>query len=208
MANRQYERTELAILNALLSAVRPRGSLAFPLDQNLYTLKMSQLAKLARVSRSTIYRHHSKTAAILVDLEKFLLTSYKRRMHAARRRRQLSPRDLYLEVLTFILQYRPFFQILVALGRTNFLEFQIHEILPSITKFYKFSRCSPLFLKLYEKRIATLLEIWILHDFEPTPSIIVGDILYLTQTFPTYFRSTRPHLPSEMGTSPARRRRP
>ena len=98
MQNRRYRKTEEAILEVLLKAKEMPST--------------GELTKRARISRSTLYRHHRAMPGIIPDYERDILAAFKREAKKFSGHKELNLESFYLKILIFILRYKRVFKIL------------------------------------------------------------------------------------------------
>ena len=85
LQNKRYRKTEEAIIEVLLST-----------DEMLST---KELTKRARISRSTLYRHHKAIPGIIPDYEKEILWRFRRAVRKLLRQKDMKLKNVYLRTL-------------------------------------------------------------------------------------------------------------
>ena len=87
MQDKRYRKTEEAILEVLLK------SRSMP--------STKELTQRARISRSTLYRHHRAIPGIIPDYEREILKTFKRGIRKTLKRQDVSLENIYLKILLF-----------------------------------------------------------------------------------------------------------
>ena len=167
LKNKRFEKTENAILMAFSSARE--------------ILSVSRLIKIARVSRSTFYRHHETVYKIIPDYEKYILKKYRNYTYRLIKIKNIRLKALCERTLAFMVVYRGVLQFLHAHGSTNLNESMLLLLKPKIISAGKISH--PDIFDIYIKEVATVITKWQQNGFnkDEIPST-VHKIMYLTNT--------------------------
>ena len=166
--NRRFRKTEEAILEAFFG--------------NKVVLSARVIAKRAKVSRSTLYRHHRAVYRIVPDYEEYILDKYKKLIRYLIKNKGIKVKTVYYQTLFFILRNKTIFKLTVDFNNGETIEKIIKRILPKIVDEYKLQKNCEKALKIYKKEIAGLIEDWIKNDFVEEERVVLNNIMYLTNT--------------------------
>lgn len=162
LSNKRFRKSEEAILMAVFSSNK---------NQNL-----KNIMKEIKLSRTTFYRHHGSMNKILADYEKYMILEFKRRIKNANTT-SIGLKNLYWQMLVFLTEHK------------NIVTFSIKQengkIIENIIKTVKIepTNCNEIMLKIYQKEVVGLIEIWIKTGFKKEEiEKTLNDILYLTKT--------------------------
>lgn len=169
MQNRRYRKTEEAILEVLLK------SRTMP--------STTELTKRARISRSTLYRHHRAMPGIIPDYEHDILIIFRRESKKILKSETTNLENVYLKMLIFILKHKRVFKILFRYSGDRVVENMVLAVKDRITKICHLSKNSDRLFKIYAKEVAGIVEDWGSNDFsEREINRVLKDIIYLTTT--------------------------
>ncbi len=168
MADKRFRKTEYAIFFAYYKLR------SYP--------SAKKLAKTAKISRSTLYRHHKRVQYISVDYEEFLLRDYTKTIN------RLIEKDaeikiIYLRTLVFITAHRRVFIALFKEDRKEVIKSMI-GLLKSriITKEWRLSGNLDKMYIVYANEILGVIECWSVQKFtDKSLERVLNDILYLTR---------------------------
>lgn len=145
MQNKRYRKTEEAILEVLLKSKQ------MPSTQ--------ELTKRARISRSTLYRHHRAMPGIIPDYERDILIAFKREKFL--KQKDLNLENTYFKALIFILHHKRVFKILFKYSGDRVAENMVLTMKDKILHEYRPTAKNPeLTLKIYAKEVAGIMEHW------------------------------------------------
>ena len=167
MRDRRFRRTEKAILYAVFS-VRdyPNASI---------------VAKKARISRSTLYRHHKNTRNIISDYEKYMLKKYSRMVEKWGKNKKL--RFYFEQMLVFVVANKKIILFLLKNGRKGILEGMIAKLEPKVVKAARLPKKAKTVLVVYRGEVLGLLEEWGKSGFSDKElNKVLENIIYLTNT--------------------------
>ena len=169
MTNKRFRKTERAIF---ASYCRLRD---YPSAQ--------EVAKAAKVSRSTLFRHHRKVQNIPSDYETFLLNVYIKRMHRFLQNENTDMRVIFFRLLIFVSNHRDAFLTLFARGKKDIIKEMFQPLKSRITHKWKISGNLDNIYNIYENEVLGVFEIWAKHGFSAEfIDFALNDILYLTRT--------------------------
>lgn len=168
LRDRRFRKTEKAIIKVFFGSKR--------------VLSARLIVKRAKISRATLYRHHGPVYEIVPDYEKYILKTYNGLIQGLVRRRGIRVKVLYHQILIFMMKNRDIFKMIVEKGSGRLLERMIRKIEPKIIEFYRLPKNCERMLMVYEKEITGMLEDWVRNDFKESESVILSDMMYLTET--------------------------
>lgn len=168
LKDKRFRKTEKAIIEVFFS--------------NKKVLSARVVVKRAKISRSTLYRHHESVYGIVPDYESYILEKYSKLMRILVRREKVRAKTLYYQMLVFILKNGDIFRMIIKRGNGQLLGRMVQRIKPKLTKLYRLPKNCEKILAIYEKEIVGVLENWIRNDFEEDETMILSDIMYLTET--------------------------
>ncbi|MBO4813004.1 hypothetical protein J5491_02535 [Candidatus Saccharibacteria bacterium] len=168
MADKRFRKTEYAIFFAY------------------YKLKSypsaKKIAKTARISRSTLYRHHKKVQAISVDYEKYLLHDYAKTINKLIEK-NAEIRVIYLRTLVFIMAHRRVFRALFKEDRKEVVKSMVGLLKARIiVKEWHLSGNLDKMYNIYTNEVLAVIEFWSQQNF--TDKVLertLNDVLYLTK---------------------------
>lgn len=169
MQNKRYRRTEEAILEVLFKAKGLPST--------------SKLVKGARISRSTLYRHHKTVPGIIPDYERSVLISYTRVIHKFTHAKNIPLKAIYLRTLIFIMAHRWTFEIILKYDSGIVFEKMVLRLKSKVIAACHLPRNSDRAIYIYAKEVAGILEEWGKTKFsEANLNQVLRDIIYLTKT--------------------------
>ena len=143
-------------------------------------LNGKQLAKAARVSRATLYRHHKGSQAVMPDIEQMVLEAYKKDIAKVMKRGKV--RGMFYRMLLFIEGHQKEFELIENRGDERALEEMVLELVPQVVRKYKIPAKYEEVLRIYEKEVTAVVETWILAGFSTSDMGVLKDIMYLTRS--------------------------
>lgn len=168
MADVRFRRTEQAILAAYCK-LRDYPS-------------AKRLARMAGVSRTTLYRHHKKIQAIPLDYEDYLYENYRCTIRKYLKH-EVALRTLFLRTLVFIRHNDRVFQALSREYDSKIMEKIFDHLKSRIICDWRAVNNINKAYKVYEKGVIGIIEEWEHHGFIMRElDLVLDDILYLTQS--------------------------
>ena len=164
--DQRYQKNEEAIMSAFFRAQKG--------------LNGKQLAKAARVSRATLYRHHKGAQAVMSDIEQMILEAYKKDIAKVMNGGKL--RVMFYRMLLFIEGHQKEFELIENRGDERALEEMVLELVPQVVRKYKIPAKYEEVLRIYEKEVTAVVETWILAGFSTSDMGVLKDIMYLTRS--------------------------
>ena len=172
MANKKFQKTEKAIF------------VAYYKFRDFPSAKV--LARRAKISRSTLYRHHEKPFALPKDYENYLLKIYARRMRAFLNK-GLPLKTLFFRTLIFIHTHHLIFKALFKDGNKEIIKKMLDKLKPQILKDWNYAGNTEKLYKIYQNEILGLIEAWSEDNFDiKEVETVLNDILYLNKTTPRH----------------------
>ena len=169
MQNKRYRRTEEAILEVLFK------SKGLP--------SAGKLVKGARISRSTLYRHHKTVPGIIPDYERNILVRYAYAIRKLTRTGNTPLKTIYLRTLIFIMAHRRTFEIILKYDSGIVFEKMVFRLKSKIVVVCHLPKNSDRAIRIYAKEVAGILEEWSKTKFSETSlNQVLKDIMYLTET--------------------------
>lgn len=169
LSDQRYRKTEEKILRAF-----------FEEDNYISTTEM---ARKAKVSRSTLHRHHRKVAWIVRDYERYILWKYTREMRRALKKERVSVKQLYLKMLLFIRENKKGLELVVIKGKSRWvLEKMVGKMRPKLTRKLRLKDGSRKKFRVYVAEVVEILVGWGENGFkrEDIEKVLL-DIMYLTE---------------------------
>lgn len=144
MANRRFRKTEDAICKIFMRGTK-KG--------------ISEAARSAGRPRSTFYYHHQSQDKILADYRRYILRKYNRLI------RRISGskadlKDMYLQLLMFILREKPVFLMFSKMGERKIFCQMVETLQPKIERVVGASNHEERVFDLYRAGMVTVLETW------------------------------------------------
>lgn len=169
MANKLFKKNEQAIL------------LAYYKFKDYPTAK--RIAHHAKISRSTLHRHHKTPYNIPHDYEEYLFRIYIRKMKSHLKKDQSNLQNLFLRFLVFIFSNREIIQALFRDGHKDFIKRMLGPLKPRILADWRLSGNLDKIYTIYENEILGVIENWGKHHFANQDlSGVLNDIMFLTKT--------------------------
>lgn len=141
-----------------------------------------KLARIAGVSRSTLYRHHKKIQLISSDYEDYLLKNYRKTIKRFLKNNS-SLKNIYLRTLVFISSNREVFKALFRENHKDIIKKMINSIKPKILTEWHLSGNLDKIYGIYANEVLAIMEIWHKANFSnQTLESALSDILYLTKS--------------------------
>ena len=167
LKNQRFRRTEASVRKAYLSLRE--------------SLSLERLIKTARISRSTLYRHHKNVYLIVPDYEEYILSKYTRFTKRFINLKYFRLKDLYEQTFIFLCKYQEIAEFLAQCSSRNLTEESLRVLEPKILATGKVTNGE--MLDIYFKEVATLIEAWQQNGFQKSEiSTVVDKIMYLTDT--------------------------
>ena len=163
LENKRFKKTEEAII------------MAFFLIKDYSNTE--RFIRAAKISRSTLYRHHETVSQIIPDYEKFILKRYQKTIQKLPMKTDLY--SIYRRTLIFIIANKKITQFLYKFGSHSTLEKMVHCLRLRIFASDKITNNE--MFRIYAKEVVGIIEQWELEGFkmDEIPST-VGKIMYLT----------------------------
>ena len=170
----RYQKTETAILTTLAKILEE--------NPRLISLNPSDLARRARISLSTFYRHYNTIEEILIAYERKLVLKFESSLHF---RRVKTLKNTMQFTLVFIIKYKRFFKIAFCRGDQNLLR-RIFEVLkPKIITSCHWSKNQDQLFDICFYELYGLLEDWSEGAFKEKEIFsITNNIIYLLKSAP------------------------
>lgn len=144
-------------------------------------LSLERLLRFAKISRSTLYRHHKNLSEIAPDYEKYILKKCQNTMRRLMIIKKSRLRTLYQRILIFLSANQLIMKFLLEYGEPDLVERIVTAIKPKILATGKVKDGE--MFTLYAKEISGLIESWCRSGFEKEDLIPTLDkIMYLTET--------------------------
>lgn len=165
LKNKRFKKTEEAII------------MAFFLAKDKLSLK--RLLQLAKISRSTLYRHHKNLTEIVPDYEKYILKKCKNYMKPLIKKDESRLKTLYQRILIFMVANRFIIEFLLKNGSQNIIERIVKALKPMILASGKVTDGE--MFKIYTKEVAAIIEEWCRLGFKKDDILpTTYKIMYLT----------------------------
>ena len=168
MGNRRFKRTEHAIF---ITYYKMRD---YPIAK--------RIAKRAKISRATFYRHHQTASNIPRDHEEFLFRAYTTQMKKYLKKSS-SLQTIFLRLLVFLSSNKEVIKFLLNDGRKEIIKKMINHLKPVIICNWRFAGNLDKAYNVYENEVLGVIEFWGQRNFAVTNlSKVLDEILYLTRT--------------------------
>ena len=169
MSNKRFKKTECAIFYVYCKLKD------YP--------SAKKIAKLAHISRSTLYRHHRKVQSIPKDYEEYLLAVYKRRMRIFLKKPDIPLKILILRTLIYISSNKEIFKVLLSESRSEVIKKMLDILEPKIAKKWLPYKNKDKIYKVYENEVIGIIEAWAKQNFSDKKlRSVLNDIIYLTDS--------------------------
>lgn len=173
MSNKKFRKTETAIILAYYK-FRTRPT-------------VQKISRCAKISRSTLYRHHKFAAKIPDDYENYLLEIYSKKLSKFIRDKKRPLKIIFCQILIFILNHKPEFSILLKDNHTESIREMLDKLKNRIIKEWNYAGDADKLYKVYQNEVLGIIETWSENDFNARElENILNDILYLTKTTPKH----------------------
>lgn len=167
--NKRYQKTEEAILDVLARS------------KELPTVGV--LVRKARISRSTLYRHHRTVTGIVPDYEREVLIKYRGTMQRLFHQKNTQVRKICLRTLIFVMANRRIFEILLKYDGGAVIERMVLKSKKKLQSTYHLPKNPDKMLKVYTKEVVGIIEDWGRRGFcEDGMDMTLVKIMYLTDT--------------------------
>lgn len=166
--NKRYQKTEIAILEALMKSRELPST--------------GELVRRARISRSTLYRHHRTVPGIVPDYEREVLRKYANVLRKLNRQKNVQMKSVYLRTLVFVVTERRTFEILLKYDGGAVVEKMIFKLRGRLKDVCHLPKNSDKMLRIYAKEVAGVIEEWGGQGFkEDEINAVLGKVLFLTK---------------------------
>lgn len=166
LKNKRFRKTEESII------------LAFSIVKGI--LDARKIVRIARISRSTLYRHHQTIGQIAPDYEEYILTKYEKTMRRFMRIKGVQLKSLFEKTLLFLIAHRKIIEFLSQYGRGDLIERMLTVLTPSILATGKVLNGEMLYI--YLKAASAVVEQWELNGFSRGDvPLVVNKMMYLTE---------------------------
>ena len=168
MSNKRFRATEKAIFVAYCKLKD------YPTAQ--------KLARTAKISRATLYRHHQKAQTIPIDYENYLIKTYAKTAQSLIKKGS-DLKILIFRTLIFIYNHREVFKILFSDNHKEIIKQMFKLLKPSIIDEWRLAGDLAKMYNIYANEVLGVIETWGAKGF-PKESInqVLSDILYLTDS--------------------------
>lgn len=144
-------------------------------------ISMNRFIRLAKISRSTINRHHGNLQSVAPDYEKYLMNRCRSVTKRLRNDPSSELKALFFRVLIFLFVNRLYVTLVLEKGNHNVIEKLILILKPKILASSQVSDGE--MFDVYLKEISGLIEAWCRAGFnKKSLSATVAKITYLTDT--------------------------
>ena len=169
LKDKRYRKTEEAIIEVLLRSKQMPST--------------GELTRRARISRSTLYRHHRAIPGIVPDYEKEIINKYGRTVRKMLKRKGADLKSIYLQMLIFVVNNRRVFGILFKYSGDRVVERMVLKLQDKIAEANYLPKKSEKMMRIYTKEVAGIVEGWYEKEFnEKEMNKVLEDIIYLTRT--------------------------
>ena len=147
-------------------------------------LSLKRILYTAKISRSTLYRHHKNLAEIAPDYEKYIIKKCKNYMKPLMKDDDSQLKVLYQRILVFMVTNRLIIRFLLKYSNQNILEKIVRALKPKILASGKVADGE--MFKIYSKEVAGIIEGWCKLGFKKDALVpTTNKIMYLTdQAYP------------------------
>lgn len=167
LKNRRYRSTETRILITLLMIKD--------------SLSLERLIRMAKISRSTLSRHHKNLHEIAPDYRKYVLKKCQNITRSLLKNPNSELRTVYRRILVFMSANRLIMEFILEYGEQSVFEDIIYTIKPKILASSKITD-EEMFM-IYTKEVAGLIEEWGKQGYDKESIVsIINKILSLTET--------------------------
>lgn len=167
--NYRFRKTEEAIFNAFFA------------DKKMPTPGV--LARRAKISRSTLFRHYRTVYEIVPGYERRIYRKYTRMVGVILKNKRVKIKEIYLKILIFIVINKKDFKMILLRGNGAIFEKMIWRLEKRICGNYFLPKNSKQIFGIYVKEISGVIEEWGKRDFNKNEiEVILNKIMYLTDT--------------------------
>ena len=171
MANKRFQKTERAIFVAYYK-LRD-----FP--------SARKVARRAKISCSTFYRHHSSPYHISQDYENYLLKSYSSKIKKLINAKNTETNTVFLRTLVFVTAHRVIYKALFKNGQKEIIKRMFRVLRQKIITEWQLPGDLEKLYNVYENEIVGLFEVWDKQNFSSRYlDAVLNDLIYLTKTTP------------------------
>lgn len=171
MSDKRFRKTELAIF------------IAYYTFQDYPTSR--KLARRARVSRSTLYRHHPNVTDIPRDYEDYLLKSFNRAMRKAIHNKEVKLKIVILRMLVFIMNNKKILKLLFKKDQKSIIKKMLIRLKPRLASEWALKGDFADFFNVYMNEVVGIIEIWSKQNFSRNKlGITLNDIMLITKSAP------------------------
>jgi len=160
LKDKRYRRTEAAIIRA------------FSLVQDKFNAQ--RIIKTAKISRSTLYRHHGTVYRIALNYEEYINNKY-RRLSKKLIRKKLNPRFIYQRTLVFIMVNQQIVKFVMDYNNSGIIEKMLINLSPLVTSSGRIKNKT--ILDICIKEMTALVEEWFSDGCDKNSIITVADKL-------------------------------
>ena len=169
LRDKRYRKTEEAIIEVLLKSRKMPST--------------EELIRRARISRSTLYRHHRAIPGIVPDYEKEILERYERVVRKMLKREKTNLRNIYLQMLIFVVNNQRVFEILFRYSGDRVVERMVLKLQGKVAEMDCLLGKTGQIMQIYTKEVAGVVEGWSKKEFsENEMKKVLENIIYLTRT--------------------------
>jgi len=166
LKNKRFRQTEESIILAFCTAKD--------------TLSISRLIRLARISRSTLHRHHGSVYDIAPNYEQYIFSKYNRVVQHLLSKNAKPQHTLYV-ILTFIRNHRQIIDFILKYGDNNFIERMVSQLKFNSTNTHRVVREDILYI--YIREVSSIIEQWVAGGcIKQDIASTIKKIIYLTET--------------------------
>lgn len=167
LRNKRFQKSEETTIVTLLSVKE--------------MISMNRFVQLAKISRSTINRHHGNLQSVVPDYEKYLLNRCRSATKHLRKNPKSELKVLFFRVLIFLLVNHLYVTLVLEKGNHNIIEELVLILKPKILASSQIDNGE--MFDIYLNEISGLIEAWCRAGFDKEAlSITVEKIMYLTDT--------------------------
>lgn len=145
------------------------------------TLSLNRLIKLAKLSRSTVYRHHGSVQMIVPNYEDYIIKRCQNMIEHLQNGPDPKLNNIFFRILILFSADRLYVKVVLKRGNHGFIERIIDILNPTILALCKIDNREV--FHIYLKEVSGLIETWCEAGFDKdTLSTTVNKIMYLTST--------------------------
>ena len=142
-----------------------------------------KIARHAKVSRATLYRHHKCVASIPEDHERYLVQAYSKMIRKFLAKNSADLKQIYFRTLVFILNHDETFRVLFRDNRREAVRKMIGKLRGKVEQRWRMAGNLDKMFNVYQNEVIGVIEAWGKQGF-PAESLdtVLVDIMYLTRT--------------------------